>query len=112
MQLEVLRPDGTTVPGCGTTSGNFTCVLDAAGTHTVLAYDYAVRNTTGSYTLTVQRLIGFGALTEEVAQALKAFVASKLNVLIAGGTGSGKTSMLNALSSFIPEGEQAPPDSV
>ncbi len=57
-------------------------------------------------TLTVQRLIGFGAMTEEVAQSLEAFVASKLNVLIAGGTGSGKTSMLNALSSFIPEGER------
>ena len=37
---------------------------------------------------------------------LHALVASKLNVLIAGGTGSGKTSMLNALSSFIPEGER------
>ena len=57
-------------------------------------------------TLTVQRLIGFGAMTEEVAQSLKAFVASKLNILIAGGTGSGKTSMLNALSSFIPDGER------
>jgi pilus assembly protein CpaF len=57
-------------------------------------------------TLTVQRLINFGAMTEEVAEALKVFVASKLNVLIAGGTGSGKTSMLNALSSFIPEEER------
>jgi pilus assembly protein CpaF len=57
-------------------------------------------------TLTVKRLIGFGAMTEEVAQALSALVAAKLNVLVAGGTGSGKTSMLNALSSFIPEGER------
>jgi pilus assembly protein CpaF len=57
-------------------------------------------------TLTVQRLIGFGALTEESATTLHALVASKLNVLVAGGTGSGKTSMLNALSSFIPEGER------
>jgi pilus assembly protein CpaF len=57
-------------------------------------------------TLTVQRLIGFGALTEEAAQTLHALVASKLNVLVAGGTGSGKTSMLNALSSYIPEGER------
>jgi pilus assembly protein CpaF len=57
-------------------------------------------------TLTVQRLIGFGALTEDAAIALHALVASKLNVLVAGGTGSGKTSMLNALSSFIPEGER------
>ena len=57
-------------------------------------------------TLTVQRLIDFGAMTDEVAMALEALVASKLNVLIAGGTGSGKTSMLNALSSFIPENER------
>ena len=57
-------------------------------------------------TLTVKRLIGFGALTDEAAQALEAIVASKLNTLVAGGTGSGKTSMLNALSSYIPEGER------
>jgi pilus assembly protein CpaF len=57
-------------------------------------------------TLTVQKLVGFGALTQEAAQALEAIVVSKLNVIIAGGTGSGKTSMLNALSSYIPEGER------
>ena len=57
-------------------------------------------------TLTVQRLIDFGAMTEEVSRALEALVVAKLNVLVAGGTGSGKTSMLNALSSFIPEGER------
>jgi len=57
-------------------------------------------------TLTVDRLIGFGALTPEVAQTLQALVVSKLNILVAGGTGSGKTSMLNALSSYIPEGER------
>ncbi len=57
-------------------------------------------------TLTVQRLIGFGALTEDCASALAAFVAAKLNILVAGGTGSGKTSMLNALSSYIPDGER------
>jgi pilus assembly protein CpaF len=57
-------------------------------------------------TLTVERLIEFGAMTPDVADALHAIVVSKLNVLIAGGTGSGKTSMLNALSSFVPEGER------
>lgn len=57
-------------------------------------------------TLTVERLIGFGALTPEAAQALSAFVAAKLNIIIAGGTGSGKTSMLNALSAYIPDGER------
>lgn len=57
-------------------------------------------------TLTVERLINFGAMTEEVARSLEALVVSKLNILVAGGTGSGKTSMLNALSSYIPEGER------
>jgi pilus assembly protein CpaF len=57
-------------------------------------------------TLTVARLVRLGAMTEDVAAFLRAVVASKLNVLVAGGTGSGKTSMLNALSSFIPAGER------
>lgn len=57
-------------------------------------------------TLTVKRLINFGAMTDEVAHVLQALVVAKMNVLVAGGTGSGKTSMLNALSSFIPEGER------
>ncbi len=57
-------------------------------------------------TLTIERLISFGALTRDAADALRAMVASKLNVIVAGGTGSGKTSMLNALSSFIPEKER------
>jgi pilus assembly protein CpaF len=57
-------------------------------------------------TLTVQRLVGFGSLTTEAAQMLEALVVLKQNVIVAGGTGSGKTSMLNALSSFIPDGER------
>ncbi len=56
--------------------------------------------------LTVDRLIEVGALTQECAQALQAMVFSALNILVAGGTGSGKTSMLNALSSFIPAGDR------
>ena len=57
-------------------------------------------------TLTVDRLVGFGSLTAIAAQTLEAMVVSKLNIMIAGGTGSGKTSMLNALSGFIPDGER------
>jgi pilus assembly protein CpaF len=57
-------------------------------------------------TLTVKRLVGFGSMTQDAADSLSAFVEAKLNVIIAGGTGSGKTSMLNALSGFIPDGER------
>jgi pilus assembly protein CpaF len=57
-------------------------------------------------TLTVERLVGFDSLTSDAAEALRAFVISKCNILVAGGTGSGKTSMLNALSGFIPDGER------
>lgn len=57
-------------------------------------------------TLTVDRLIELDAMTEDVSSTLHAIVAAKLNVLVAGGTGSGKTSMLNALSSFIPDGDR------
>lgn len=57
-------------------------------------------------TLTVQRLIDFGSMTPEAASVLEALVVLKQNVVVAGGTGSGKTSMLNALSSFIPNGER------
>lgn len=56
--------------------------------------------------LTVEDLVRRGAWTDEVARALRAVVASKRNVIVAGGTGSGKTSMLNALSSFIPPDER------
>jgi pilus assembly protein CpaF len=57
-------------------------------------------------TLTVERLVQFGSMPGIAAASLQAFVISKLNIIIAGGTGSGKTSMLNALSSFIPDGER------
>jgi pilus assembly protein CpaF len=57
-------------------------------------------------TLTVERLVQFGSITGIAAASLQAMVISKLNIMIAGGTGSGKTSMLNALSGFIPEGER------
>lgn len=57
-------------------------------------------------TLTIERLVQFGAMPKLAADSLEAFVVAQLNILIAGGTGSGKTSMLNALSSFIPNRER------
>ncbi len=54
----------------------------------------------------VDRLIEIGSMTDEMAEVLRAIVKTRLNVLISGGTGSGKTTMLNALSSFISERER------
>ncbi|TCM48978.1 CpaF family protein [Kribbella sp. VKM Ac-2568] len=55
---------------------------------------------------TVDDLISFGTLTGPVAELLQACVRGRLNVLIGGGTGSGKTTTLNVLSSFIPDDER------
>jgi pilus assembly protein CpaF len=57
-------------------------------------------------TLTIERLVQFGSLTGVAAASLQSMVIGKLNIMVAGGTGSGKTSMLNALSGFIPDGER------
>ena len=55
---------------------------------------------------TVEDLIGFGTLTAEAASFLEACVNAHFNILVAGGTGSGKTTTLNVLSSFIPDTER------
>lgn len=54
----------------------------------------------------IDKLIGFGAFSEEMALFLHAIVSTRLNVLVSGGTGSGKTTTLNALSSFISNNER------
>ena len=56
--------------------------------------------------LAVDDLVKFGAFTEEMAAYLQAAVATRLNVIVSGGTGSGKTTTLNALSSFIDDSER------
>lgn len=53
--------------------------------------------------LTVDNLVGFGTLTESMAEFLRAAIEAKLNLVVSGGTGSGKTTLLNVLSSFIPD---------
>lgn len=56
--------------------------------------------------LTIHDLIKFGTLTTKMATFLELCVKARLNIIISGGTGSGKTSTLNVLSSFIPETER------
>ena len=56
--------------------------------------------------LGIRDLVGFGAFSEDMAMYLEAAVACRLNVIVSGGTGSGKTTTLNALSSFIDDSER------
>ena len=56
--------------------------------------------------LGIEDLVKFGAFTEEMAAYLQAAVSTRLNIIVSGGTGSGKTTTLNALSSFIDDSER------
>lgn len=56
--------------------------------------------------ITMQQLVAWGAITEEAVQFLRRLVIAGYNIFISGGTGSGKTTFLNALSDFIPKDER------
>ncbi len=56
--------------------------------------------------LTIEDLIRFGSVTEESVEFMRACVVAGLNVIVSGGTGTGKTTFLNILSGFIPEDER------
>lgn len=56
--------------------------------------------------MTMEKLLEYGSITPEVAQLLQKLVKARYNIFIAGGTGSGKTTFLNALSSYIPHDER------
>lgn len=56
--------------------------------------------------MTIAQLIKYGSITPEIAEVLRILVEAKYNIFIAGGTGSGKTTFLNALSNFIPKDER------
>src|SRR5690606_31300901 len=55
---------------------------------------------------TVDDLLRFGTATPDMFECREACVKARLNIVVAGGTGSGKTTMLNILSSFIPDDER------
>ena len=56
--------------------------------------------------MTIEKLIKYGSITQEIADKLELLVKAKYNIFIAGGTGSGKTTFLNALSNYIPKDER------
>jgi pilus assembly protein CpaF len=56
--------------------------------------------------ITVEQLIEYGTITAEAIEFLKASVISRINMIISGGTGSGKTTMLNVISQYIPPDER------
>ena len=56
--------------------------------------------------MTIEKLIAYGSITREIADKLEILVKAKYNIFIAGGTGSGKTTFLNALSNYIPNDER------
>lgn len=56
--------------------------------------------------MTVEKLIQYGSITPEVAEVLRLLVSARYNIFVSGGTGSGKTTFLNALSNFIPKDER------
>lgn len=56
--------------------------------------------------MTIEKLLEYGSITKEVAEVLETLVKAKYNIIICGGTGSGKTTFLNAVSNYIPHDER------
>jgi pilus assembly protein CpaF len=90
--LEARMPDGSRVEAV-------LGALAQGGTHV------AIRRFTRDR-LDIEAIVRSGSLTDDAALVLKALVEAKHNILVAGGTGTGKTSILNVLTGFVPSGER------
>jgi pilus assembly protein CpaF len=89
--LEARLPDGSRIEA----------ILPPAAEHVHVAIRRFSRET-----LSMEKLVKFGSLSQDAADTLALLVATKQNIVIAGGTGSGKTSFLNALSYYTDEEER------
>ena len=56
--------------------------------------------------MNMEKLLSYGSITEDAVNLLRSLVEAKYNIFVCGGTGSGKTTFLNALSDFIPKDER------
>jgi pilus assembly protein CpaF len=90
--LEATLPDGSRVQGV-------LRPLATSGPYVAIRRFFQAR-------LTMDKLVESGSLSPLAAETLQAMVEGKLNLLIAGGTGTGKTSLLNMLTTCVPEGER------
>lgn len=78
----------------------------AIGFGTIVGETLAIAIRKFAKILSIDQLIGFGALTEEMKEFLSDAVVGRTNIIVSGGTGSGKTTLINNLSSFVPHNER------